>query len=433
MADVLLIYPQPEEIKQRRFGFSLNLLYLAAVLRQASHKITAYVDYSIEPFDADKLNRHLEKSQVVIIEFDAFPLKRTVNIRHGEEVVRYIKDKFPHKKIIVFGYDFVLFPRQQDRADFTLAAEPEKNILKAVDIVTGRVPEPAEFNPEPLGHLDELPFPDRGLLSPFAESGGSIDSEPHLAKSTLIETSRGCPARCVFCQRKGWQKHIRTHTPDYVVREFALLHQQQYKNIWIIDDNFTHNLERAKEILKALKAQKVTQSMKIALSSWAHIDEEFLKLAREACVSIISFGVESANESILNFYKKRIDLEKFRQLIAFADELGLYTVGNFILGAPMETDATITGTFHYILETPFDQVNIKILDYMVGSELYERLPPEKKGTNRHIFACKENDLNDFPLEVLRGKIDSFLEQFRKSRKNRLKEKMKQCGPPYFLL
>jgi radical SAM superfamily enzyme YgiQ (UPF0313 family) len=201
----------------------------------------------------------------------------------------------------------------------------------------------------------------------------------------------------------------------------------------VIDDNFTYDLERAKSLLKELAEQRLTVDMKIALSSWTRIDEAFLNMAREAHVSIISFGVESANQGILKFYRKKIQLESFRELIRFADSIGLYTVGNFIIGAPMETGETIAETFDYIRETPFDQVNIKILDYMAGSELYEQLPPEKKGVNRHIFACQENGLNDFPLELLKTKIKHFLDQFRKSRENRLKEKMKQCGPPYYLL
>jgi radical SAM superfamily enzyme YgiQ (UPF0313 family) len=223
------------------------------------------------------------------------------------------------------------------------------------------------------------------------------------------------------------------HSIPYIIEEFSLLKSDNYRNIWICDDNFAYDLKRSKHLLKVIARQQLTTNMKLAVSSWTRIDEEFLELAGRANVSIISFGIESANREIQKFYGKPINLERFHDLVSFADSSGLYTVGNFIIGAPMETEDSIGETFEYITNTPFDRVNIKILDYMAGSELYERLPPGKRGTDRHIFACKENGLNDFPLELLKTKIKHFQEQFRKSRENRLKEKMKQYGPPYDLL
>ncbi|MCP5103953.1 MAG: radical SAM protein [bacterium] len=433
MADILLIYPRPDEIKPWRFGFSLHLLYLAAILKQADHHIVDYLDYSIQSYDGKNLDAKLDRSQLIIIEFDAFPLKRAVNIEHGEALIRYIKQKDPQKKIIVFGYDFSLFPRSQEGADLTLASEPERNILKAAALVLGEEPESPGFIAAMSENLDDLPFPDRSLLSPFAESGGSINREPHLARSTLIETSRGCLNRCTFCQRKGWNHAPRrgVHSIDYVAREFSYLQQHRYKNIWITDDNFTYDLKHAKQVLKKLRNENLTAGMKIALSSWTWIDREFLELAGDSGVSIISFGVESADPAILDFYKKKVNLEEFHTLITFAHKTGLYTVGNFILGAPMETGETMERTFKYIQDTPFDQVNIKLLDYMAGSDLYHNLPPRLKGDKRHLFACSENGLNDFPIRYLREKIDRFGETFRALRKEHLERKIKTFGPPYF--
>lgn len=433
MADILLIYPRPDEIKPRRFGFSLHLLYLAAILKRVNHHIVAYVDYSIQSYNDKDLDEKLDRSQLIIIEFDAFPLKRAVNIEHGETLIRYIKQRNPQKKIIAFGYDFSLFPRNQEGADLTLTSEPGENILEAVSGVMGEKTGPTEFIEKMSEDFDDLPFPDRSLLSSFAERGGSVNSEPHLARSTLIETSRGCLNSCTFCQRKGWNpsSHRRAHSIDYTVREFSYLQQHRYKNIWVTDDNFTYDLKRAKQILMKLNDEHLTSEMKIALSSWTRIDREFLELARDSGVSIISFGVESADPAILDFYKKRVDLDEFKTLVTFADRIGLYTVGNFILGAPMETDETIGKTFKYIQDTPFDQVNIKILDYMAGSELYRNLPHHLKGVKRHLFACSENGLNNFSIDRLRQMIEGFGKFIWAIRNERFHRKISRFGPPYF--
>jgi radical SAM superfamily enzyme YgiQ (UPF0313 family) len=453
MADILLVYPAPVEFKERRFGFSLDLLYIASLLKQAGHSIVNYLDYSIEPFDLERFYINADKADVVIIEFDSFPLKRSINIQHGEKIVHDIIKRYGSgakrtKKIILFGNDIAIIKSflgvqgaifqksplaaggKELEFDCALATGFENNINTVVNCLLKGNSLPELHS---LDDLDRLPLPDRDLLTSYAQHGGTVDSEPKLAKSTLVRTSSGCLNSCVFCQRKGWHKKYMAHSTPYVIKEFSLLNNDNYRNIWICDGNFTYDLKRSKHLLKALVRQQLTANMKLALSSWTRIDEEFLELAVRANVSIISFGIESANREIQEFYRKPIHLEQFHDLVSFADSSGLYTVGNFIIGAPMETEDSIGETFDYIMNTPFDRVNIKILDYMAGSELYERLPPEKKGSNRHIFACKENDLNDFPLEVLKTKITHFLDQFPKSRENRLKEKMKQYGPAYYLL
>lgn len=375
------------------------------------------------------LKQLLKDIDVAIIEFDSFPLKRSLNIHNGDYIADFIKRIYSKIKTIAVGNDCILYPRLISNIDYVFQMEAEASIsyvveclLKGQEVITEYI--------KTLGHLDDLPFPDRGIISSFAENGGSINKKPNLAKSTLIQTSRGCINTCRFCQRKGWGNIYREHSIDYVVREFSQIAENRYVNVWICDDNFTFNLNRAKKILKLLIADKVTDGMNIALSSWTNIDLEFLELAKQANVSVISMGIESTNQEILEFYKKKIDLEKTQELICHADELGIYTVGNFIIGAPMETEETINMTFDYIMNVPFDQVNIKVLDYMLGSELYKTIPDYLKNDERHIFACKENGLNNFSLVYLKYRINNFQEQFSMQRRSHFIKKANQFGFPY---
>ena len=243
-------------------------------------------------------------------------------------------------------------------------------------------------------NLDDLPYPDRVL----------IETEPYYHRHndcTLIQTSRGCLNSCTFCQRQGWQNVHEEHSLEYAINEFKLLGQHKYKNIWIVDENFTYNLDRAKRILENLSKHKITCNMKIAISSWTHIDDEFLQIAHDANVSIISMGIESANADSLRFYKKDIDLNYVKHLVDKANEIGIFMVGNFIIGAPNETINDIKNTFSFIEDLRLDQVNIKILDYMSGSQLYEQLD-QRIYSNNHYFSCAENNLSDISLQTLKN-------------------------------
>jgi len=423
MAKVLLIYPKPEEYKNSRFGFSLNLLYLSSILKQNNHTIVDYIDFSLYTYDENKIYERLDICDYVIIEMDSFSLKRSNNITNAEFLLKKIKEINPSVKTIAFGYDISLYPRDVPFADYSFTSNNYES--KILEIINQK-----EITFNFIKSFDLLPFPDRSLLSEYIEHGGSIIHKTNLMKSTLIQTSRGCLNKCTFCQRKGWYNKYLTHSVDYVISEFEYLSKNNYINIWIADDNFTFNLERAKNILLELINRKISTKMKIACSSWTKIDKEFLKLAKKANISVISFGVESADRNILRFYNKDVDLKYTCELINYANEIGLYTVGNFILGAPMETDETISKTFNFALKTPFDQVNIKILDYMIGAELFDNLPQSMKKGKRHIFACKEVGLNNFYLSELKNKINDFKIKFKKSRETMLKNKLLKYGKPY---
>lgn len=425
---VLLIYPAPTVDKERRYGYSLNLLYLAALLRRVGYT-PEYVDFTLTPNAAGKLNAILPCVAAVIVEVDSFPLKRSENVCHAEQLIQDIRHRYPQIPMVACGYDCILNPRDIAGADYTYSTEPEPTIVDVITRLTQRISlDRMGIAASQLKDLDILPFPDRDLISDDMARGGPTATKP-LARSALIQTSRGCPGSCTFCQRKGWQTGVRYHSHDYVVDEFRDLQSRGTVNVWVTDDNFASNLPRAKSLLHRLTESRSTQGMRIALSTWAKIDAQFLDLAKAAGVSIISFGLESAASEILEFYRKKIDHEQVRTLIEYADSIGIFTVGNFIIGAPMESERTIEATFRFAASIPIDEVNVKILTYMPGSQLYEILPDEKRA-GRAVFACRENGLNSFALEDLRNRIGQFYSQFRQSRKTRLAKKIQQHGPPY---
>lgn len=414
--NILLIYPKPTIDKSPRFGFSIQLLQIANLIKKAGYN-TFYLDYSYQDFVPYKFSDFLISNEIdlCLIEIDSFALKRSENIENALEILNLILAQ--NKKSIVFGYGCILDKSRKFPADLVIHDDPFKCIIRDIQILENYEVPHDEWNYD----FDNLPFPDRKLLL-------SNEFFKKNSISTLIKTAEGCLNSCTFCQRKGWQKTYRAHSLEYIMNEFRLLRANGYRNVWINDENFTFDLDRAKKILIALISEGLTTEMKIAISSWTHIDNEFLKLAKEANVSVISFGIESANDKILEFYKKKIDLKETIGLFKYANSCGIYTVGNFIIGAPMETLETISMTFEYIEALEPDQVNIKILDYMIGSTLYEMLKRKEKS---HYFACAENGLNNFMLDDLIKLKNGFLKEYKAKNCGRLQKKIQKFGLPYF--
>lgn len=420
MTNILFIYPDSSEKKNIRFGFSMNIAYSAAILKQNNCNCL-FIDLSCEKIPLNDISSFILKNRVeiVVVEFDSYALKRTDNSLRGEQIIKYIKQSHPGIKTIAFGFLCVIEKIKIPFSDITIIDEPIGSIESAVkNLINNK----NNYDYKPY-ELDSLPFHDRKFIEtvPFYKINNHC---------TLVQTSKGCLNSCSFCQRRGWQKSRLENSVDYVVREFLYLRDNNYKNIWIIDENFSYNLPRAKNILRELHSKNITNNMKISISSWTKIDYEFLYLASKANISIISMGIENANQETLNFFKKNINLNNVRELIGYANSLGIFMVGNFIIGAPNENLSQIENTFNYIYSLKLDQVNIKILDYMIGSTLYETLDHEKYSLH-HYFSCLENNLGQISLEILKKVKRQFLLEYKKENKERLMNKIKKYGLPYY--
>ena len=416
--NVLFVYPKPNQQKHIRYGFSLNVAYASSILKQKGFS-SYLIDLSVENVELDEIVRFIKNKeiQVVFVEFDSFALNRSANDKNGIDVLRYIKAECPNVIKIAFGYECVLEKKNVEYADITLDNDLFLSMINLEDVL-----KQSKKYTSKTYEFDSIPFPDRDLIETVAYYKKNRDS-------TLIQTSRGCLNNCTFCQRRGWQDRVQFHSDEYVYKEMSIIKNRGYKNIWIQDENFTFNLKRAKRILKRFIEHNVTNEMKIAISSWTKIDKEFLELAALANIKIISMGIESANQDVLKYYKKEINLEAVKNIVSYADSLGIFTVGNFIIGAPMEKLDMINNTFSFIKDSGFDQVNIKTLDFMIGSRLYESLPRDKY-PNSHYFCCIETGLGQLPLKELHTAKENFIAEYRTQFSSRLKKKILRCGTPY---
>lgn len=411
--NILLIYPRPDADKHARFGFSYEMLTVATVLR-TYHSITIK-DYSCQEFDPAALSAEIGQGRfdLLLLECDSFALKRSENLKHARELISICGGRIP---VIAYGNYCYITKASFDKADHTIFCNDINALLAQVNALDGAIQMPYFSN------YDALPYIDRSMLL-------SIAYYKENRHNTLLQTAKGCENTCVFCQRKGWQDHYVPHSDEYVLGELRILREQGYKNVWIIDENFTFDLGRAKRLFSAIYERSLMTGMGFFISSWANIDNAFLDLAARCNVRIISFGIESACREILDFYKKNIRLERVPDLIRYADSVGIFTVGNFILGAPMETNESIDATFSFIESCGFDQVNIKTLDYMIGSELYDSLPGPLRGDD-HVFACTENGLTCFSIRELTGRRDRFLREYYAKHKKAIAKKIREYGPPY---
>lgn len=78
-----------------------------------------------------------------------------------------------------------------------------------------------------------------------------------------------------------------------------------------------------KRTLKKILQSGLHDDLRFFISSWVNIDEEFLDLAKQCNIKIISFGIESGNKEILRFYRKNINIDEVPSIIRYANSLGI--------------------------------------------------------------------------------------------------------------
>ena len=131
-----------------------------------------------------------------------------------------------------------------------------------------------------------------------------------------IQTSRGCPFECEFCDVIEYVGRKQRHKPiDLVLRELDELYRYGYRTVFLADDNFTIYRARAKELLAAIHDWNARQTdgrirFTTQISIDAASDTEMLRMCADAGLTHVFIGIETPDEASLREAKKRQNLKR---------------------------------------------------------------------------------------------------------------------------
>ncbi|UCD95958.1 MAG: radical SAM protein [Candidatus Bathyarchaeota archaeon] len=221
--------------------------------------------------------------------------------------------------------------------------------------------------------IDILPFPHRQLAN--CEYASRIFGMKTATKRfTSMLSSRGCPFHCTFCScRKFAQGVWRPRSITNILEELEYLVSEGYREFLFVDDNFTLNPHRVIEFCRALKKKR----LKIEWFCDSRVDncgfDTFREMVKAGC-RVVYFGIESANQRILDYYKKNITPQQSIVATRNARKAGVdIIVGSFIVGAPDESRQEIQNTLNFAQKIDIDVPSFNILGAPVGSPLWNEL------------------------------------------------------------
>ena len=160
-----------------------------------------------------------------------------------------------------------------------------------------------------------------------------------------IQTSKGCVAKCTFCQRatKGYRVFGHNHMEARIIE----LKEKYNVGVLLVDDeNFGSNRVQARECARLMKKHGIYWSSQGARA--ASINVEDLKFYKENNLLAIRYGIESGSQTILDIMEKKTTTRQVYEQIEACTRLGIATTSEaFMLGFPGESRKTVIETSEY--------------------------------------------------------------------------------------
>ncbi len=224
-----------------------------------------------------------------------------------------------------------------------------------------------------------------------------------------IQTSRGCPFKCEFCDVIVYLGRKQRHkTPEQVVKEAEQWYQAGARDVFLSDDNLTASRKKAAEIMGALAEWNATKFPRMSFSTQMSVDvvkaTDLLDKCVEAGLHQAFLGIESPDEEALKVMDKRQNL--IPDLSAGINEIqrrGIAVQAGIVTGFDTDTVESFDRTFQFLQGARIPMVLVNMLYALEGTPLEARLARE----GRLLPGIVENacfETNIIPLKMTRDEL-----------------------------
>jgi radical SAM superfamily enzyme YgiQ (UPF0313 family) len=218
-----------------------------------------------------------------------------------------------------------------------------------------------------------------------------------------IQTSRGCPFNCEFCDIVNlYGRKPRYKSADQVLAELQTLYNLGWRReVFICDDNFIGSQTRARAILDKLIPWMKSHGE--PFSFWtqtsANLGHNLALVDRltEANFSNVFIGVESPDEVVLVGNRKYQNLKNpLGESLTNISNNGLGVVPSFIMGFDQETTGAGDRICAFVEQNNLPAVMLNLLQALPNTALWDRLKRE----NRLIDSGISADMIDVSFNFL---------------------------------
>lgn len=186
---------------------------------------------------------------------------------------------------------------------------------------------------ERIKDLDSLPFPKHELFI-------NVIKKYNYAQ---IMSSRGCPFSCAFCPSSvHWGRCMIQRSAKNIFEEMKYILKKfpNVQKIFFNDDEFICNNKKIIELCQII----IKNNLKIewsCLGRVSSINEELIKIMKEAGCTQIIFGIESGSQRILDRIGKKVKIEDIINSINLCKKYNIEINYLTIVGLPGENAKSV--------------------------------------------------------------------------------------------
>lgn len=382
--DLLVIPPLPP----------MDLMYMAAVAENITEPYyyeAKIVDYSLVGANKGKNKDEAQIQNEALSKFKSDlngfqPDYLVVNVAsttltNDLSVLQIAKEICPNITTIVKGAHFLTentdFLYKYKTLDLVIVGEPEETLkeilqekpypkIKGLCYRDGFVAKYTGKRPF-IKDLDKLPFPARHLVN------NNLYRRPDNNKvQAIIKVSRGCPHHCFFCLATPVSgSKVRMRSVDNIVDEIReCVNNFGIKNFLFWSDVFNEDREWALDLCEKIidSGLKITWSCN---SRADNVDEEMAEFMYDAGCRLVSIGVESGSQYILDKIGKKITINEIINTVKTFKDNKIKVYNYFVIGLPWDNETTIEETIEFAIILNSDFVSFYTATPLPGTRFYK--------------------------------------------------------------
>ncbi len=356
------------------------------------------------------------------------------------KLVKIIKEKWP-KVIIILGGGHITFYhsavlKDSEQIDFVFVGEAELGFTKFVDnfnkvknglfskLSVTKIQGLYDRNKviideqrgltkglfgENLTVLDEIGLPAYDLLAleTYKKYSNSLN-----AGAIGVMTERGCPFNCTYCASMVIHgSNIRSKSNQRIIDDLLFLRDQcGFVNIILWDDLLAARKTKFTALVTTMIENDVDKGLIFSMPSGLSVRIMDFKLLEKICsldFDYIRIMIESGSEyAQQHIVKKKVDLNKARDLIAHARSLDVKVETNILFGFPGETKKHMQETIDYIKTIDVDWIQVFSLLPLPGTEAFHefarlgKIDPDNIDWDRCGYAMRKFDSDEITAQEL---------------------------------
>lgn len=260
------------------------------------------------------------------------------NIESVHYMINEIKKRNSDIKILIGGPNtHYSYFEPETSYDYVINGEGEKPLLQLLESLENQ--QEVEYTEKKENTLIvRQPEESRLDLSnlPFPDYADFPMSEYRFANGALCAISRGCTAKCTFCEETHYYKY-RQRTAVSTLEEVKFMYDNYGTRVFQFTDSLVNgNLRELRAFAEGVKAAELD----IKWTGYARCDgrmdlEYYQALADSGCYAL-NYGIESGSQSVLDAMDKRVTIKEMEDNFRDGAKTGVMAHTNWITAFPNE-------------------------------------------------------------------------------------------------